>query len=161
MYASNRSRNPRPEGGVSAGTAGTTKLDFVNNVIENPGDRYGYSGDNVSSNDAFSMNYVNNYGIKGPNTTGTALFVPASTATTIYAPSGSVIDSNANGFLDGQTATGTNFVNGTFTGTAAHIDDAGKLPQVATFNATKAYIQVLSRAGGEFLSRSGRSTHHP
>jgi hypothetical protein len=135
LYASNRSRNPRPEGGVSAGTAGTTKLDFVNNVIENPGDRYGYSGDNVSSNDAYSMNYVNNYGIKGPNTTASALFVPASTASTIYAPSGSFIDNNSNGVLDGVAASGSTFVSGAFTNAAARIDDGGKLPAVAIYSA--------------------------
>ena len=70
LYADNDSRNPRPEGaGDATSRPGTTVLDFVNNVIENPGQRFGYSGDDVSSNDDYDMNYVGNYGISGPSTT--------------------------------------------------------------------------------------------
>lgn len=43
LYADNRSRNPRPQQSHVEGLR--TRLDFVNNVIHNPGDRYGYSHD--------------------------------------------------------------------------------------------------------------------
>ena len=149
LYESNDSRNPRPEGaGDTSIRPGTLNLDFVNNVIENPGGRFGYSGNNVSSNDDYRMNYVGNYGISGPNTSATALFNPASTATQIYVPAGSnFLDRDKNGILDGTAATGTRLMNGAFTNSPSRFN----LPEVTTFDATQAYIQVLSRAGASYF----------
>ncbi len=148
LYFSNDSRNPRPEGaGSSSIRPGTLVLDFVNNVIENPGGRFGYSGNDVSSNDDFNMDYVGNYGISGPSTSASALFVPASAATDIYVPAGSnFLDNNKNGILNGTAATGTQLMNGTFTNSATRFN----LPEVTTFDAAQAYIQVLSRAGANY-----------
>jgi pectate lyase len=148
LYESNDSRNPRPEGaGDTSIRPGTLNLDFVNNVIENPGGRFGYSGDNISSNDDYRMNYVGNYGISGPSTSATALFNPASAATQIYVPAGTnYLDRDKNGILNGTAATGTRLMNGAFTNSPTRFD----LPEVTTLDATQAYIQVLSRAGANY-----------
>ncbi|HEY2881005.1 MAG TPA: DNRLRE domain-containing protein [Pirellulales bacterium] len=170
LYADNASRNPRPEGGGDLNDLANTQLDFVNNVIQNPKDRFGYSGDNTSSNDMFTMNYVANYGISGPSTTASSLFVPASTATKIYTPAApasgapdlrSFIDTNKDGFVNGAAATGNALISGstanpitTYTPSATRFDDVvggvEQLPLVTTYDATHAYIQVLSHAGANF-----------
>jgi pectinesterase len=57
LYAHNKSRNPRAQ---SSGNY--LRLDFVNNVMFNPQDRFGYN----DSDDPYDMNMVGNYAIKGP-----------------------------------------------------------------------------------------------
>jgi pectate lyase len=137
LYASNDSRNPRPQGGGIPGE--TLTLDFVNNVIANPGGRYGYSGD-----DTIQMNYVGNYGIDGPSTSNSAsLFKPDSPQTKIYFQ-GNYRDSDKDGILDGTPAnSGTRLVNGAYTPASQPFDIA----PVQTTDARQAYIQVLSRGG--------------
>src|SRR5690606_18603455 len=111
----------------------TLRLDFVNNVIHNPGNRYGYSETN-SVNDGFQMNFVGNYGIDGPNTTAPSLFNARTTATQIYSE-GNYRDGNKNGVLDGSP-------NSAITGTYTHLPNRVDLPAVGTTDARQAYIQV-------------------
>ncbi|WP_428304340.1 DNRLRE domain-containing protein [Lacipirellula sp.] len=140
LYASNDSRNPRPQGNATVGTS--LNLDFVNNVIQNPGGRYGYSG----TGDTLHLNYVNNYGIDGPSTTATTLFEPDSSTTSIHF-SGNYRDADKDGRLDGSAASGTALVNGSYTSSGSRFSDGGNLPAVTTDTATAAYVQVVSRAG--------------
>jgi pectate lyase len=143
FYAHNRSRHPRPQGP-------TLTLDWVNNVVYNPGDRYGYS-EASTSGDNYSLNIVNNFGLDGPNTSAPSLFNARTTASDIYAPSGSVLDFNNNGLLETPLASGGNFVSGTFTESPTRFAGAGNsLHEVDTTSADQAYIQVLSRAGANF-----------
>lgn len=133
LYAQHSSRNPRP--GDSSVAGQTTRLDFVNNVIANPGFRYGYSGGDV---DTF-VNWVGNYGVAGPETSTNSLFLGGGPGTTIYS-SGNIIDNNKNGFADGSPTSG---LSGTFTLSSTRAD----VIPVNTTDARSAYIQTLSRAG--------------
>lgn len=137
LYAQHSSRNPRP--GDSSVEGQTTRLDFVNNVIANPGFRYGYSGADLNT----YVNLVGNYGISGPETTTTSLFLGGGTGTTIYS-SGNMIDTNKNGFVDGTATSG---LSGTYTLSSTR---AGVIP-VQTTDARQAYIQVLSRSGANLF----------
>ncbi|GIW76313.1 MAG: hypothetical protein KatS3mg104_1376 [Phycisphaerae bacterium] len=137
LYAQHSSRNPRP--GDSSVEGQTTRLDFVNNVIANPGFRYGYSGADLNT----YVNLVGNYGISGPETSSTSLFLGGGTGTTIYS-SGNMIDTNKNGFVDGVSTSG---LSGTYTLSSSR---ANVIP-VQTTNARQAYIQVLSRSGANLF----------
>ena len=133
LYAHNRSRNPRPQEGGDL----PTRLDFVNNVIYNPGDKYGYGG----GDEEVFMNFVGNYGISGPNTTENDLYVASSLENVIY-QSGNFMDLNRNGVLDGQS-NGLGDFDGTFTQSGTRFD----LPLVTTQTAPEALAAVLDGAG--------------
>ncbi len=141
LYADNRSRNARPGGSSVAGQ--TTTLDFVNNVIANPGDRFGYSG---GSTEQLRLNLVGNYGVSGPKTTSTSLFHGGAATTQIYA-AGNLLDRNKNGVLDGSTS-------GILSGAWTTAGSAFALPAVQATDARQAYIQVLSRAGANYARDS-------
>lgn len=135
LLANNDSRNPR--------VGDLARLDFVNNVIFNPGDRYGYSS---GSADTPSINYVANFGIDGPSTSSSlsnSLFFSESSSNPRIFFQGNLRDNNKNGVLDETVATGNRLVSGTYTPLAQRVD----LPQVTTTDARGAYIQVLSHAG--------------
>jgi hypothetical protein len=136
LYAHNRSRNPRPGGSSVAGQ--TTRLDFVNNVIYNPGDQSGYSG---GSSEQLRLNFVGNIGIDGPNTnTGSrGLFHGGATSTHIYS-AGNLRDANKNGLFDPPSGT---ILSGQYTSVGSRFN----LPEVDTVDARQAYIQVMSHAG--------------
>ncbi|MEX0641380.1 MAG: DNRLRE domain-containing protein [Pirellulales bacterium] len=136
LYADNRSRNPKAA--LSKLDGFITRLDFVNNVMQNPGNRFGYSDDK----DIVRLNYVGNYGIDGPDSTADSLYETDFTQTIVYRQ-GNFRDSNLNGVLDGSA---TNAISGTYTLTGTRFD----LPQVGTTDARQAYIQVLSRAGANY-----------
>jgi hypothetical protein len=145
LYAHNRSRNIRPQSGDSF-----ANYDFVNNVIYNPGDRYTYSETSASTN-AYHLNFVNNFGIDGPNSTAPSLVNSLSTASQIYAPAGSMLDGNNDGLLDSTPASGGNFVTGTSTTLATRVTgSSNNLYPVTTTTADQAYIQVVSRAGATY-----------
>ncbi len=138
LYADNDSRNPRPQGNTDSGVGTKLQLDFVNNVMQNPGGRFGYSG----TDDTLKMNYVGNYGIDGPSSHASSLFLSDSATTSIYLQ-GNLRDYNRNGVLDGVAVTGGTLVSGTYAPLAQRVD----LPQVTTTDAREAYIQVLSHGG--------------
>ncbi len=132
LYVNNRSRNP------AVGGPGGGHLSVVNNVISNPGGRFSYSG----GTDDYSMNFVGNYGIAGPNTSITnELFHGDSTTARIYY-AGNYLDQNKNGILDGTPAPPN-----TLTGTYAALPSPTPAAPVNQTDAQQAYVQVLSRAG--------------
>ncbi|MCX7722713.1 MAG: immunoglobulin domain-containing protein [Verrucomicrobiae bacterium] len=143
LYQHHKNRNPR--------LGDRIKLDFVNNVIYNWGDRAGYSADDSADNPGGFTNYINyvgNYLIAGPSTkTPNTAFASGTTNTVIY-QSGNMIDSNKNGLLDGSN-TGWGMFSG-FPYTAA--SSRYPLPEVATDAAAVAYQRVLA-FGGAWLAR--------
>lgn len=137
LYAHNRSRNPRPGAGLPS-----TRLDFVNNVIYNPGDRFGYTG---ADGAAVYLNYVGNYGISGPSTSSTDLLYSPDTDTHVY-QSGNKMDTNKNGTVDG-TDTGWAMFGGTYTIETSRVS----LPLVTTDTADDAYVAVVDLAGASLV----------
>ncbi len=138
LYAHNRSRNPRP----GVGEPGT-RLDWVNNVVYNPGGRFGY-GDGSSESPLY-INYVGNYGIGGPDTYATTMHHSAEPYTHIY-QSGNIMDLNKNGILDG-----TDNGWGMFSGPETHHSTRFDLPEVTTHSALEAYNLVLAEAGASLV----------
>ncbi len=137
LYAHNRSRNPRPGAGEG------TRLDWVNNVVYNPRNRFGY-GDG-SSEIPLYINYVCNYGIGGPDTRATAMHRSTEPYTHIY-QSGNLMDLNKNGILDG-----TNNGWGMFSGPETHHSTRFDLPEVTTHRALEAYNLVLAETGASLV----------
>jgi hypothetical protein len=138
LYAHNRSRNPRP----GVGEPGT-RLDWVNNVVYNPGGRFGY-GDGSAESPLY-INYVGNYGIGGPHTNATTMHHSAEPYTHIY-QSGNIMDLNKNGLLDG-TDNGWAMFSGPETNHSTRFD----LPEVTTHSALEAYDLVLAEAGASLV----------
>lgn len=142
LYQHHKSRNPR--------LGDRIKLDFVNNVIYNWGDRAGYSADDSGDNPGGFTNYINyigNYLVAGPSTkTPNTAFASGSTNTVIY-QAGNMIDPNKNGVLDGSN-TGWGMFSG-FPYTAA--SSLYPLPEVVTDSASDAYQRVLAFAGASLV----------
>jgi pectate lyase len=145
LYTNTRSRQPRPQWNEE--DARHLALDWVNNVLYNPGDRFGYSDED----DEYTMNIVGNYAIKGPQTSNSNnyVMVPADVDSQFYA-AGNYMDSDRDLVLDGvllnDTASGSNpavFSSGLKTIVGSRFD----IPAVTTQTAEQAYIQVMSRAG--------------
>ncbi len=137
LYTQSRSRNPRIQntGGDS------TRVDFVNNVLYNPFDRFGYGDDDVS------MNYVGNYAIAGSDTKESTehLYVAGNYATKIY-QSSNLMDLDRDSTFDGVDY-----------GWAAFRDEYTpyytrfNLPEVTTESATDALTSVLAGAGASLV----------
>ena len=140
LYAHNNSRNPRPQ----ISESNELHLDWVNNVLYNPRDQFGNS-----SGDAYYMNYVGNYGLKGPETNnGTNwLMSPGNGSSHIY-QADNYVDMNRDGILNGVPATAADVVRPTH----IYIAEpsrlfAALLPEIDAQTAPQAYVHVLSRAG--------------
>jgi pectate lyase len=77
LYAHNNGRNPRPGNyvGSKADPCGLI-FDFRNNVVYNWGGSHaGYNDDGKNNADSITiMNFVNNYYLRGPNSTGNIIF---------------------------------------------------------------------------------------
>lgn len=136
LYASNRSRNPRPQG-IDPNLP-LTRVDFVNNVIYNPGGRYGYGGD-----DFMELNFVNNYGISGPDTNSgnQDLFFSADVETLIH-QSGNLMDLNRDAALNGVDL-GWGGISGTFTQSETRF----AIEPTVTQSAADAYASVMTAVG--------------
>jgi len=138
LYAHNKSRHPRAQ----KSGALDMQLDWVNNVIYNPGDEFG----NSDSDDPYSVNMVANYGIKGPQSASSNNFMmDADDFDSKFYVDGNYMDTDRDLLLDGAPVNGNAvFQTGNdFTPVGSRFD----LPQVTTLTAEQAYIQVLSRAG--------------
>lgn len=145
LYAHSKGRFPR--GQWNSSDARNLALDWVNNVVYNPFDYIGNSDDE----DSFTVNLVNNYAIRGPESGGgtTAMWQPRDVDSQFY-PAGNLMDSNRDLDFDGvllnNTASGSNpavFDSGAKTIVASRFN----IPEVTTYSAEQAYIQVMSRAG--------------
>jgi hypothetical protein len=138
LYAHSKSRHPRAQKENNL----TMQLDWVNNVMFNPGDQFG----NSDSDDPYSFNMVNNYGIKGPQS-GNSLnwLMDANDVDSQFYISGNHMDMDRDLVLDGALATATQVMRPfRVWGTLA---SPAPLPSVTTLTAPEAYIQVMSRAG--------------
>lgn len=143
LYAHNRSRNPR----LQQSNDLVMELDFANNVIYNPGDRFAYGGDE------YSVNFVGNYGVRGPNTGDTNhAFARDTDSESKFYVEGNIMDNNTNGLLDGVVPVleGDDHQAAMFREGADYTLLASRvnIPPVSNqLTAQQAYVQVLSRAG--------------
>ena len=145
LYADHDSRNPRPGDNIH--------LDFVNNVVYNWGGTAGYnandSPDNLANPSPYFtnvLNYVSNYFLAGPSTSGhlTQAFdsgVTNALSCQIF-QSGNRIDGNTNGILDG-TDTGWGMFGSPYTQLGARFN----APQVMTDSALACFERVLAFVG--------------
>jgi hypothetical protein len=137
LYAHSKSRNPQPQNAQGA----LLELDFVNNVIFNPQDRYG------SGSGAYDLNYIGNVGINGPqNNDSTDWLLRTNNVNARVFAEGNIIDTDRNdGLFDPMLLVGEDFFRPG--------DDHTLMPTRFTFSevpatsAELAYIRVLSRAG--------------
>jgi hypothetical protein len=87
LYAHNAGRSPRP-GNYNDSAIDPCGLffDFRNNVVYNWGGNYaGYNDDGKNEDNSFTkINFVNNYYIKGPNSTGSYAFKETTTCCKAY-----------------------------------------------------------------------------
>ena len=137
LYAHSKSRNPQPQNANGA----PLELDFVNNVIYNPQDRYG------SGSGSYDLNYVGNVGVNGPqNNDTTDWLLRTNNANARVYVQGNAIDMDRNdGLYDPVPMEGEAF----FRPGDAHtlMPTRFNYPEVAASSAQQAYIEVLSRAG--------------
>jgi hypothetical protein len=143
LYANNRSRNPATGSIYSADNvpsdpADYAHLDFVNNVISNPGDRYSYG-----SGGTYYVNWAHNYGIEGPDTTReNQLYFPNGTGISVYY-GGNYYDTNEDGILQ-VTPAPPSTLSSPVTVSPTPLPSANPSTWV---DAPNAYMQVLSYAG--------------
>ncbi len=142
LYVHNKSRNPRLQ---QSGNS-VMELDFVNNVIYNPQDKFAYGGNE------YYVNYVGNYGIRGPGTNDTnhALIRDTDTESHFYVD-GNYVDNNTDGTIDGYAAPleGGSHDGAIFRTGSSYtlLDSRVNIPEANVSSAEQAYVQVLSRAG--------------
>jgi hypothetical protein len=137
LYAHSKSRNPQPQDAQGR----LLELDFVNNVIFNPQDRYG------SGSGQFDANYIGNVGINGPqNNDSTDFLLRTNNVNARVFAEGNMIDTDRNdGLFDPVLLVGEDFFRPN--------DDHTLMPTRFSFSdvpassAERAYIQVLSHAG--------------
>lgn len=142
LYAHNKSRNPRLQQSQDL----VMQLDFVNNVIYNPQDRFAYGGDE------YYVNWVGNYGIRGPGTGDTNhAFARDTDAESHFYVDGNLMDNNTNGLLDGVVPAleGDDHDAAMFREGASYtlLNNRVNIPATNVSSAQQAYVQVLSRAG--------------
>ncbi|QEG36440.1 pectate lyase family protein [Bythopirellula goksoeyrii] len=142
LYAHNRSRNPRLQQSQDM----IMELDFVNNVIYNPGDRFAYGGDE------YSVNWVGNYGIRGPETGDTNhAFARDTDMESSFFVEGNLMDNNTDGMINGVVPVleGGSHEAAMFRTGADYtlLGSRVPIPEANVTSAQQAYVQVLSRAG--------------
>ncbi len=163
LYAHNASRQAR----FGTYNAETLTADFRNNVIYNWRDRASYAGGSSEPEQEFAdVNYVGNYLIAGPGTSGNttrAFSVDQNIDARVF-QSGNFIDSdksvNPGGIPNGvDTGWGMFFVspppsqNPQRVGTLAQMATRFVTPPVTTQLAIEAYHQVLAHVGNSWWSR--------
>ncbi len=142
LYAHNKSRNPRLQQSQDL----IMELDFVNNVIYNPQDRFAYGGDE------YYVNWVGNYGIRGPGTGDTNhAFARDTDAASHFYVEGNLMDNNTDGLLNGVVPVleGDDHEASMFRqgGSYTLLSSRVPVPAANVTTAQRAYVQVLSRAG--------------
>jgi hypothetical protein len=152
LYAHNNGRSPRPGNYVDSKRDPCGLIfDFRNNVVYNWGGKHaGYNADGQNeANSITNMNFVNNYYIKGPNSTGSCAFTESSACSKAYF--------NGNWMEGNSPKDPWNLVE--FTGFTQAQKDAYKqsvpipVAPVAEEDASKAYMRVLADAGTAFPAR--------
>jgi pectate lyase len=137
LYAHSKSRNPQPQDAHE----NHLELDFVNNVIFNPQDRYG------SGSGPFDANYIGNVGINGPqNNDSTDWLLRTNNANAKVFAEGNATDTDRNdGLFDPVVLVGEEF----FRPGDAHtlMPSRFSFSNVAASSAHQAYVDVLTRAG--------------
>ncbi len=142
LYAHNRSRNPRLQQSQDM----IMELDFVNNVIYNPGDRFAYGGNE------YSVNWVGNYGVRGPETgdTNHAFARDTDTESSFYVE-GNLMDNNTDGLINGVVPVleGDSHEAAMYRVGASYtlLGSRIPIPEANVTTAQQAYVQVLSRVG--------------
>ncbi len=153
LYANNASRQAR----FGTYNGETLTADFRNNVVYNFRDRASYTGGSSESDqEQTDVNFVGNYIVAGPGTTGDpniAYSVDKNVDTRVY-QSGNFVDSNKNGLLDGSD-TGWNMfrINNQTDQTLTQMATPFATPAVATQTATDAYHQVVDYVGNWWWDR--------
>lgn len=154
LYANNASRQAR----FGTYNGETLTADFRNNVVYNFRDRASYAGGSSESQQEYAdINYVGNYVIAGPGTTGNpniAFSVDKNIDVRVY-QSGNFIDSNKNTTLDGSnTEWGMFQVSTPVTDqTLTQMASPFATPAVTTQTATAAYQQIVDYVGNWWWAR--------
>jgi pectate lyase len=130
LWIDNQSRNPKAKG---------NPIQYVNNVVYNWGGGGGFI-EGHSEADHFA-DVVNNVFIAGPNSGGHGAFAQGKPTDKIYC-SGNYIDSNANGKMDGRTATDQDLGDVT-----PQKSPASELDQLAIDPTEKVFEKVIATAG--------------
>jgi hypothetical protein len=159
LYANNASRQAR----FGTYDAMTLTADFRNNVVYNFRDRASYAGGSSESEQEYAdINYVGNYIVAGPGTTGTtniAFSVDKNVDARVY-QSGNFIDPNKNTVLDGSD-TGWNMfrVSTPVTDqTLTQMATPFAMAPVTTQTAPDAYQQIVEYVGNFWWAREAIDT---
>ncbi len=143
LYVHNESRNPRLQ---QASGDSIMDLDFVNNVIFDPKDKFAYG------KGPYNVNMVGNYGIRGPDTNDTnrALIRDTNTSSAFWLD-GNYMDTDTDGEINGILAPleGDDHDAAIFRTDADYTLLASRVPvpESNVTDAKQAYVQVLSKAG--------------
>ncbi len=143
LYVHNESRNPRLQ---QASGDSIMDLDFVNNVIYDPKDKFAYG------KGPYNVNMVGNYGIRGPDTNDTnrALIRDTDTSSAFWLE-GNYMDTDTDGEINGILAPleGDDHDPAIFRIDAPYtlLPSRVPVPESNVTSAEQAYVQVLSRAG--------------
>jgi hypothetical protein len=154
LYANNASRQAR----FGTYNGETLTADFRNNVIYNFRDRASYAGGSSEAEQEYAdINYVGNYVIAGPGTTGNAniaFSVDKNMDARVY-QSGNYIDPNKNTTLDGSnTGWGMFLVSPPVTDqTLTQMGSPFATPAVTTQTAPEAYEQIVDYVGNWWWAR--------
>jgi hypothetical protein len=137
IYASNRTRNPKP-----SGVSGTDAIvDLRNNVIYNWGDRASYT----SRETEVDVNYIANYLKPGPSSKQVPAILVQSEKVKVFI-TGNIMIGNEEGTKDNRK-----LVKSDYDGTV--VDQEFPVPPVHTEDAAEAYKSVLENAGATLPRR--------
>ena len=152
LYAHNHGRSPRPGNYVDSKRDPIGLFfDFRNNVVYNWGGNHaGYNADGQNdANSITSMNFVNNYYVKGPNSTGGYAFEETTPGNTAY-----FNDNWMEGTCPNDPWSLVKFVNFSQSQKNAYKQSTPiPVAPVATEDASTAYKRVLADAGTVFPVR--------
>ena len=140
LFAHHKARNPRPGNYLShTEDPDGQLLDFRNNVIFNWGGTYG--GYNVDTDSVSKYNFINNYYVRGPNSSGSEAFYESCPYSQAYFA--------GNWMQHSEPSDPWDLVIGT-TGGDYKQSQAFEVAPVTTDTAPEAYTKVLAYSGAAF-----------